>query len=120
MSLRLSEERRDTGPPFRRSCRCMSAKKLDISLTSWGSLPDGLSNSLKMGIEAFTFMSRINSSRLGAGVGIVIGIHHTSVIKKPRGNIGTGKGRESLLRSKIDKRPVLKGRFQVGVLFKPC
>ncbi len=57
---------------------------------------------------------------LGAGVGIVIGIHHTSVIKKPRGNIGTGKGRESLLRSKIDKRPVLKGRFQVGVLFKPC
>jgi hypothetical protein len=35
---------------------------------------------------------------LGAGIGIVIGIHHTSIIEKARGNIGTGKGREPLLR----------------------
>ena len=34
--------RRDTGPPFRRSCLCMLAKKVAISLTSWGLLPDGM------------------------------------------------------------------------------
>lgn len=46
--------------------------------------------------------------RLGAGIGIVIGIHHPSIIEKSRGNIGTGKARKALLRDKIDKCPVLR------------
>jgi hypothetical protein len=35
---------------------------------------------------------------LGAGIGIVIGIHHPSIIEESRGNIGKGKDREALLR----------------------
>ena len=43
------------------------AKKDAISSTSWGSLPDGLRSSLKIGFEAFTFTSRKNSST-GSGL----------------------------------------------------
>ena len=59
-------------------------------------------------------------NRLGAGVGIVIGIHHPSIIEKSRGNIGTGKGREPLLRNKIDKRLILNDDSKSGALFRPC
>ena len=48
-------------------------------------------------------------NRLGAGIGIVIGIHHPSIIKQPRGNIGTGKGRKPLLRDETDKGLILNG-----------
>ncbi len=51
---------------------------------------------------------------LGAGVGIVVGIHHPSIIKKSRGDIGTGKGGKPLLRDEIDKRLILRRRFKVG------
>lgn len=65
--------------------------------TSCSSLPKSLSSSLKMGIEAFTFISNKFIDRFGAGVGIVVGIQHTPIIKKSRGNVGMSKSREPLL-----------------------
>jgi hypothetical protein len=36
-----------------------------------------------------------------------MGIHHPPIIKKSRGDIGTGKGRKPLLRDQIDKLLIL-------------
>ena len=40
---------------------------------------------------------------LGTDIGFVVGIHHPSVIKKLRGDIGTNAGGKPLFCDKIDK-----------------
>ena len=75
-------------------------KKTAISGPSWGSLPDGLRTSLKIGFEAFTFASRKNSS--------------TGSELDPASLSTVLKGLQKDLKMDSDEQPLSGHSFRVG------